>query len=214
MPKETQKFSVRKFLRQREALLVHFSGFMTRHEEFRFPDDLKNAMTLKNVGLAFSTVQIGDSGVVLTHDAPNEENATGSVGIVVDIPQNECVRAVSASDAGSHLDGKTGKTISDGEFPTEETCAQSIDLRTSYNEWIVENYNTIGIFLFQPTFVLREQIVCGDTVVVPAEINVCEVANSFPDQRLFSLDEVFFREFDRMTMQWRKVLYTDIISNG
>ncbi len=52
---QPEEFSIRDFLRQRQALLIHFSTVMGR-EEFVFPDDLRNAMTLVDTPLSFSTI--------------------------------------------------------------------------------------------------------------------------------------------------------------
>ncbi len=56
---------IRRFLRDHEALLVHFSTLMATNPSRCFPDDLLNAMTLQNVPLSFSTIQRGDSNPIL-----------------------------------------------------------------------------------------------------------------------------------------------------
>ena len=196
------KFSVRDFLRSRKALLVHFSGLTTRRPDLVFPDDLRKAMTLGNTGLAFSTILAGDS----------EQNATGSVGIVVDISENECVSRVSPSDAGSYLDPRENQLMSGGCRPTNETCARSIDKRTSYNEWIVRHYIVIGIFLFFPPTVPQHCVVLNHSHRALVSISVDDVACSFSNQRIFSTCENGFVEYDRKAKNWCKVSYENIVS--
>ena len=198
------RFSIRDFLRSRKALLVHFSGPTTRHTDLVFPDDLRKAMTLGNIGLAFSTILVGD----------NENNATGSVGIVVDITENECVSGVSPSDAGSYLDPAENQLISGGCRPTKETCARSIDKRTTYNEWIVRNYTVIGIFVFFPTVVPKYCVVLNHPHRALVSITVDDVACSFSDQRIFSASGDGFFEYDRKAKNWCKVSYDNILSDS
>jgi hypothetical protein len=108
-------FSIRKFLREREALPVHFSTVMARRDHLVFPVDLKNAMTLVGVPLSFSTIQAMDG----------PENAEGSVGLVVDFPTNDSVVTVGPCDDGTYFDDKTREWISGGDPPTAETCART-----------------------------------------------------------------------------------------
>ena len=197
-------FSVRKFLRSREALLVHFSGPTTGHTDLVFPDDLRKAMTLGRIGLAFSTILVGD----------NENNATGSVGIAVDITDNKCVSRVSPSDAGSYFDPAENQLISGGCRPNEETCACSIDKRTTYNEWIVRNYTVIGIFLFLPSTVPKHCEILNHSYRILVPISVDDVACSFSNRRIFSAHEDGFIEYDRKARNWSEVSYRNILSDS
>jgi hypothetical protein len=150
-------FSVREFLVQREALLVHFSTPMSNHRELFFPEDLRTAARLKGNALCFSTIQAGDAG---PHQDPNvdpaDANAGGSIGIIVDIASNDCVTAVSAGDGGAFEDPDTGETTSVGLPPSAESCARSIDERKTCNEWLVRNYRPIAIFAFGPIRVSQD----------------------------------------------------------
>lgn len=197
-------FSIRNFLKSRKALLVHFSGPTTRHTDLVFPDDLRKAMTLGSIGLAFSTILVGD----------NENNATGSVGIAVDITDNKCVSRVSPSDAGSYFDPVENQLMSGGCRPTKETCARSIDKRTAYNEWIVRNYTVIGIFLFVPPTVPKHCVILNHSHRILVPISVDDVACSFPDPRIFSACRDGFVEYDRKERNWREVSYGNILSGS
>jgi hypothetical protein len=57
----TKTFSPREFLRQRQALLVHFSTIMATRMDLVFPQDLRQAMSLSGAPLSFSTIQMGDT---------------------------------------------------------------------------------------------------------------------------------------------------------
>ncbi len=153
-PPETPPFSIREFLRGRQALLVHFSTLMSNHPDLVFPHDLRNAMTLSSDPLSFSTIQAGDVG---PHQVPGmdpaDANAAGSIGIIVDIPSDDCVVTVGANDDGTSCNPVTGEIISGGFPPTAESCARSIDERTTNNEWYVRGFRPLAIFVYGPIWV-------------------------------------------------------------
>jgi hypothetical protein len=111
-------FSIREFLAQREALLVHFSTPMSNHREIYFPQDLRIAAKLRGKALFFSTIQAGDVG---PHQDPNmdsiDANAGGSIGLIVDIASNDCVTAVGPSDGG-------GSRIRSPARPGRQVCCR------------------------------------------------------------------------------------------
>ena len=55
------EFSPRSFLRDRQAVLVHFSTIMASSLDLTFLKDLLKSKTLKGVPLSFSTVLKGDT---------------------------------------------------------------------------------------------------------------------------------------------------------
>lgn len=198
-------FSIREFLRERQALLVHFSTPMSNHREIYFPQDLQTAAQLQGRGLFFSTVQAGDVG---PHQDPNMEpgdaNAGGSIGLIVDVASNECVTAVGPHDGGGFEDPDTGETVSAGWPPTAETCAESIDRRTSCNEWVVRNYRPIGIFAFCPIRVSKP----GGEVPIDEDA----AFGLFPEYRIFSVRDRSFVEYDRQARDWKEVTYAEVMA--
>jgi hypothetical protein len=101
-PSGAPPFSIREFLRSREALLVHYSTLMTNHPNLVFPHDLRNAMTMKSDPLSFCTIQAGDVGPYQVRGMdPADANAPGSIGIIVDIPSDDCVITVGTGDDGT-----------------------------------------------------------------------------------------------------------------
>lgn len=201
-------FSIRNFLREREAVLVHFSTPQTSRPELIFPHDLRTAMGLAGEALCFSTVQAGDVGPHQRADMnPEDANAGGSIGILVDIDGNDCVTAVGPGDGGAYTDPTTGQLVSAGLPPTPENCARSIDNRVTANEWSVKNYRVVGIFAFLPVLVRQA---FAEDIVVEDRIDHDSAFAHFPDLRVFSVHKGRFMEYDRQ--HWREVAYADILA--
>jgi hypothetical protein len=208
-------FSVRGFLRERKALLVHFSTCMSRHEsEYLFPMDLENARTLVDKPLSFSTITENDVGPFSVDGLPQAGNAAGSIGIVVDV-QDGSVMTVGASDDGTFFNDETHEWISGGSHPSAETCAASIDDRADTNEWFVRNYTCIGIFYFEPAYARAKASVpmMGgfEEVVADRAVTLSEVLQLFPNDRIFTARESAFWEFNRQQLKWHRVAYDDIV---
>jgi hypothetical protein len=208
-------FSIRNFLKARNALLVHFSSPMTTHDYF-FPDDLHNAISLRNIPISFSTIQPNDRGPYdQTISSPEEANAAGCVGIMVDIDDIDCIETVSFLDGGSYTDVITGAFNSGGEEPTQTNCERSIDQRVTYNEWCVKNYRTIGIFVFSPIAVRDKITLCvdGNSFVDVGEkcITIEDVLKHFPSHRIFSANSENFLEYSRALKEWSPIQYERIL---
>ncbi|MGY3618078.1 hypothetical protein [Bradyrhizobium sp. USDA 10063] len=205
-PPSQTDFSIRSFLRERQALLVHFSTLMSNHPGLVFPDDLRQAAGLADVPLSFSTIMAGDVGPYQHPDMhPADANAGGSIGIIVDIPSNDSVVTVGANDDGTSFNPSTGEIISGGYTPTSESCARSIDERRTSNEWLVRGYRTVGIFAFGP--ILVRHFTGGEGEVDRDAAFAC-----FPQFRIFSVHGGQFVEFDRETRKWSPVSYDTIMS--
>lgn len=205
-PPDQTDFSIRSFLRERQALLVHFSTLMSNHPALVFPDDLRQAAGLADVPLSFSTIMAGDVGPYQRDDMhPADANAGGSIGIIVDIPSNDSVVTVGANDDGTSFDPSTGEIISGGYAPTPESCARSIDERTTSNEWLVRGYRTVGIFAFGP--ILVRHFSGGEGLIDREAAFAC-----FPQFRIFSVLGGQFVEFDGTTRTWTQISYDAIMS--
>ncbi|RWP07653.1 MAG: hypothetical protein EOR00_33445 [Mesorhizobium sp.] len=197
----TVPFSPRAFLRGRQALLVHFSTVMARRPELTFPDDLRRAATLQGVPLAFSTIQRGDTNP----NGTGRGGAEGSVGMLVDIGPGTIIKSVSHQDSGSNEQGSLGFE------PTEENCASSIDQRVTSNEWHVQDYLPVGLFILPPIFVRRMVDIGGALTPVEVRLQVPETVEPFPGVRVFSANAEKFLELDRPSGEWRAVSYDEII---
>lgn len=196
------EFSPRRFLRDRQAVLVHFSTVMTRHPELTFPDDLLRAMTLKAIPLGFSTIQKGDTNPFVED---GRGGAEGSIGMLVDIGPSTIIRSVSPGDSGSNPDGSLGLP------PTAENCASSIDDRENSNEWHIQDFVPIGVFVLPPLLKRQVQVFMGEPVSGDTPITFGDAIAPFPGHRIFSAKKDRFVEFDRASGTWRDIAYDDII---
>ena len=197
-------FSPRAFLRQREALLVHFNTPMSEHRT-GFPEDLHDAANLRDTPISFSTIQVGDRGPCHVNP-PSDANAGGSIGLVVDILDSGSIVTVGPGDDGTRA-SETGQHQSGGSTADTISCADSIDYRVTANEWFIQDYIPLGIFVFLPAMVfVRDGAEQGER---PTDLK--EILAKFPDQRLFAAFSGSFHEFDRTTCQWKVVAYGDIV---
>ena len=133
--------------------------------------------------------------------SPAYANAGGSVGIVVDIKEAGSVITVNAGDSGSGTSGSLGYP------PGSQTCADSIDHRRTSNEWWVQNYTALGIFLFLPAYVFVKW--SGGQGERP--IDLTDVLRAFPDDRILSTNGSNFTEYNRSVGNWIHVSYGDIV---
>lgn len=196
-------FSPREFLRRRQAVLVHFSTVMSSHPELLFPGDMHQAAKLRGVPLAFSTILCGDGNPW----SGGHGGAEGSIGMIVDIGPGTIIRRVAPHDIGSSPLG------SGGLEPSAESCAESIDHRTTSNEWHVQDYEPVGIFILPPILVRRSLAVPGldEPVIDDAPITLEQAINPFPMSRIFSATENTYLEYERARAGWRAITYDDII---
>lgn len=202
---EASGFSVRQFLRSREALLVHFNTPMCERHPNGFPGDLRTARTLAGIPISFSTIQATDRGP-WQGGHPAYANAGGSVGLVVDIEDFGSVVSVGPHDDGTRA-GTNGNHQTGGRPPSAVECARSIDERTTANEWFTQDFAAIGIFTFLPARVF----VRGGVIQGEKDSSLEEVAREFPDDRIFSVNKGRFIEFDRLANEWRPVPYDAIV---
>jgi hypothetical protein len=196
-------FSPRAFLRSRQAALVHFSTVMAERSDLVFPNDLRRALTLKGALLSFSTIQTGDTNPHMV----GRGGAEGSVGILVDIGPGTHIESVSPGDSGSNAAGSLGVP------PTEESCTRSIDARVTSNEWRVQDYAPIGIFILPPVHVRQAYDVGGVPTVAEEPMILEEVIKRFPEERIFSANARTFLECGRVSGEWRAISYDDIFQH-
>jgi hypothetical protein len=142
---------------------------MARHPELVFPHDLCQAMELSGVPLAFSTIQRGDTNPYVTGSG----GAEGSIGLLVDISRGTIIHKVYWADIGSNETGSLGF------LPTEKNCADSIDKRRDSNEWRVENYAPVAIFILPPIFVRQMFDVGGVPTPGPKKLTCNEAIAPF-----------------------------------
>jgi hypothetical protein len=98
---ENGVFSIRGFLAERGAFVVHFSTPMRHDDSLRFPDDLIRAQTMSEKGLCCSTILATDVGPGEPSIDPADANAVGCIGIILDFGDRDSVCAVHPSDCGN-----------------------------------------------------------------------------------------------------------------
>lgn len=196
-------FSPRQFLRERNAVLVHFSTVMSRNPDLLFPNDLAGAMSLVDVPLSFSTILPGDTNPW----GGGRGGAEGAVGLLVDIGLQTVIHSVSSSDSGSSVIGSLGG------LATAENCAASIDQRETSNEWHVSNYVPKGLFLLPPILVRQRHAIPGldEPILAEAEISLAQAIAAFPTLPVFSANTHTFLQYDRPSGEWRAVGYAVLI---
>jgi hypothetical protein len=141
---------VHEFLRRRDALIVHFSGApkgtgIDRGEAHLFPADLRHVVEGHAMGgLSCSVVLPGDK----FHGF--DRNATGSIGVVLDLTTKDSLVAVAPTDCGS-IEDECGKRIVQNETDIATADLEhSLNKRANYNEWIIRNYVVRGILAVSP----------------------------------------------------------------
>ena len=144
-------FSPRKFLKERNALLVHFNTPMSEHET-GFPEDIRNAMTLRGVPISFSTIQAGDLGPCNISPA-SAANAGGSVGMVVDILDMGSVVSVGPADDGTEL-RKVGITKREEARPTPPHAHVALTIENQQTNGSSKIIPRVASFSFSPRWCL------------------------------------------------------------
>lgn len=187
-------------LAQFKALLVHFSGAPKGHGVQRpnhlFPNDLRHVLSGKaQGGLSCSTVKPGDCF------CGYNRNAIGCIGVILGFNSTNSVVAVSESDCGS-FEGKNGQRIVKSKQQINlEDILNSIQKRPSgqYNEWIMKNYITLGIFAVHPYEISScGKLSCPDPVLnglwdgsstpVIKKIDLQTVSDQFPGFPIYTFD--------------------------
>lgn len=197
----SEHFFVRSFLRAHEALLVHFNTPMSTRHPAGFPKDLIVAKGLNGQRLSFATIQGNDRGPWQVGH-PADANGAGSVGLVVDVEDVGSVVAVDCTDSGSNDFGSLGLT------PNAANCMRSINERTSSNEWWVQNFAPLGIFVFLSArvFVKRN----GEQGEV--EVGLPAILAAYPEDRIYSVANGSFVEYDRGAGRWPPTTYDQKVS--
>lgn len=121
-------------------------------------------------------------------------NATGSVGLIIGLRGVGSLRAVSWNDCGSRIEN--GRRITDQRPPLSMCEVEaSLDDRISYNEWVVRDFEVLGIFAMPPFLVWREQGVAvpedypdyaATTALGPAHVDPNELREIFPDAQIYT----------------------------
>lgn len=125
----------------------------------------------------------------------SERNATGSVGVVLDLQSSNSLVAVHPNDCGSNED-KCGVRVVGNEVDISPVDLQwTLDQRANYNEWVIRDYEVLGVFADLPIEV-STLIIPDQPADMPAYLRVTEtisfevvalheVARAFPNLPIY-----------------------------
>jgi hypothetical protein len=165
--------SIRHVLNTQRSLIVHFSGTprgigggQARPD---FPQDLLDVRA--NAGsweIPCSTVSAGHTRLA--------GDLMGSVGLILRCRRGASLLGVCHADAGSAYDPSTGRrNIGACVRPTTATCRNSIVRRDRHNEWILRDYEAVGLFMDGTL------AVWDSGTAFERDSNIPEIAEAFPD---------------------------------
>ena len=138
------------FLRRRNALIVHFaSAPQLSGTGLRYPDSLIGVIADPSLELSCSVVQPCDGFGM----GAMPRNATGMIGLILSPRNDASVIAIDSYDAGSLILPGGRRHFIPKAFDIA-SMEESMDLRgqdagpqAAYNEWGMNNYNIIGLFV-------------------------------------------------------------------
>jgi hypothetical protein len=169
---------VHAFLRDRKALIVHFSGTPPAGGDFnfQFPNDIKNVLDLGAItGVSCSLVVPGDN----FDDGKGPRNAYGSVGVIVDLTTSQSLATATAGDGGA-LSFNCKREFDEVDLDLSD-LQDTLDKRNGANEWGVRDYQVIGLFVMDPI-----EYWSVETIV---RTDIAFVARQFPGFRIFTFSD-------------------------
>lgn len=201
---------VQNLLWEREALVVHFSTCPPMHADptGHYPDDLRHALGDQhciNTGVSCS--------VVTPQDPFSGENrfTPGYVGIILKPANSQSIISCCVEDDGdcrNLLTGMVNSEMEDSDMSIEYLC-KTIDNRQSYNNWLVRDYQALGILALSPYAVpvIINHPLLGEERIISNK-NLTLIAHDFPDQRMFTIEHQRYLEFQGDTLA--EVAYRNI----
>jgi hypothetical protein len=171
-----------------------------------FPEDLQKAIDLcANQGREFCCSVIW----------PLHIKTFGAVGIILRPRSIKSITSICTSDGGTRFNPETGKREGAGSPFSEQGVMDTFARATDYNEWNIENADTIGIFVHPtaPLLVAKRVLLAeipgydpsmgnGEEMVDGQDrIGLTEIAAQFPSSPIYS-----FRGADIVGLDGTKVI--------
>jgi hypothetical protein len=128
-------------LAKRKALIVHCSRPGKGDEGIGgllFPNDLQNA-----IGICAKESKELCCSVVW----PEHIETFGAVGIILRPCSIKSITSICTVDGGTHVDPETGKRVGKGSPFSGQGVIDTFAKATDYNEWNVQDADTMGIFV-------------------------------------------------------------------
>jgi hypothetical protein len=135
---------VHEILRRHHGLIVHFSEAPKgsgADRGFLYPDDLRHVVAGRAMdGISCSIVKPTDVFDGL------ERNATGCIGVIVDLITPQSIAGAATGDAGS-VELEDGRRVVEREV---DLCADDLEatimhrLTGGYNEWVMRDFKALA----------------------------------------------------------------------
>lgn len=180
-------------LKQQNCLIVHFSGCPKGVGKERnnrlFPNDLVAVIEGEaNNGLSCSTVKPGDIFEGM------RRNAMGNIGVIVAPRCGESIENACHEDCGSCEDEEGNRKAIPQEYIDKAYLEYTIVYRKdgSHNEWVVKDFDVIGIFVIPPLEISKEVTVSCEnpdystSTISPVQISMDDVIRTFPNQTFYT----------------------------
>lgn len=202
---------VRSFLSRFQALILHCSGQPKGigPGQFDFPNDLHHVLQgHAQGGISCSVVKPGDRfhGEV--------RHTTGSVGLVIAPTDSKSILSVDPNDAGSEVHEGVRVVGHENDISVTDLEMTFTERGNRYNEWVVRNFNVIGLFVAEPAQISKgvemHMPIGAPTEIIHqgVDISVCEVANEFSGLPIYSVSETHILKWT--AQGWRPVPHSDI----
>lgn len=133
-------------LTDRKALIVHCSRIGKGDEgadALLFPDDMKEAIRLCNVE---------KKEICCSVIWPDHIKTFGDIGIVLKPRSTASVTMICTVDGGTYTDPSTGRRVGAGDPFSQQGVVDTFKSSTGYNEWNIDDADTVGIFVKNPSF--------------------------------------------------------------
>lgn len=179
----------------RKALIVHCSRPGKGDEginELLFPADLTNAIHIcanQSKELCCSVIW------------PGHVETFGDVGIILKPRSTASITLISNTDGGTRVDPATGKRVGIGEQFSPRAVMDTFANAADYNEWNVQDADTVGIFMKLPPPVPQvakivditqiegyDPTMGTDPMVLPVNITLAEIRAAFPKLPVFTIE--------------------------
>lgn len=210
VPQRPAYADVRALLKSHKGLIVHFSTSPSMHAEpdGRYPDDLHTALSsacCRNGGLSCSVVTPSDPFIGDTPFVP------GYIGIILDIISGQSIISCSKFDCGDSRDLRSCTVM--GELQNDDLSiddlGRTITERTGYNNWLVKNYEVLGILALPP---FQVEIINHHELIGPvrgsSRIDIRQVASEFPGLSTYTVSDGQYCAFQDGDLV--KINYDDI----
>ncbi|MGH2547946.1 MAG: hypothetical protein ACRDHN_01030, partial [Thermomicrobiales bacterium] len=108
---------------------------------------------------------------------------------------------ISTTDGGTYIDPTTGKRVGVGEPFSRRAVMDTFAKATDYNEWNVEDADTVGIFVKSPppmpqvakivdvtTIPGYDPAMGTEPMVLPVDVTLAEIRAAFPGLPFFTIE--------------------------